>query len=546
MTTRVDIANMIFPDTQETIKDLEKKYPARENKYCSRFAPSPTWYLHIWGVYASFVSQRFVKQNGGTFFLRIEDTDQKREIPGAVDLIVNWLKIFGVTIDEWPLGEGNKDIWNYWPYTQSQRKPIYNVFVKELIKKWLAYPCWMSEAELEIVRNQQTAMKITPGIYGNYSVWRNKSVEEIKEKLEQDQDFILRFRSHWDLSQRVVFEDLVKWKINMIDNYNDIILIKWDGLPTYHLAHIADDYLMRTSHVIRWEEWLTSVPLHLQLFKAFDLPAPYYCHLAPLLKLDEEWNKRKISKRKDPEADINYFFEQWYAPEWIINYLLTIVDPAYEEWQKANPEKSYLDFYVNLDKMNTAWALFDSLKLQNMNNNYLSKITTKELLDQAINWAKMYKTDFADLMLRDIDYTYKALDIERHIEKDPKRFTKYQDVESQLLFFFDDQLKRLLPGKPSLPEMCSKEVMQWFIDEYKQVLDLTMTLEDWFIQLKEIWKKHGFASNNAEFKEGWYIGKIGDLAMFMRIQLCSTTKTPDLFSVMKVLGNDRIIKRLEN
>ncbi|MDD3263014.1 MAG: glutamate--tRNA ligase [Candidatus Absconditabacteria bacterium] len=544
MTTRKEIADKIFPDVIETIQDLEKKYPPRPNPICSRFAPSPTGFLHIGGIFASLVEQRFAKQNGGTFILRIEDTDQKREIPGAVDLIIDGLNFFGIEIDEGPLGENNTDKGDYGPYIQSHRKYIYQIFAKTLIEKGLAYPCWMSESELEEIRTQQTTLKVTPGIYGNYSLWRNKTPEEIMQKLESDSNFVLRFRSHGDFSQRCEFDDVIKGKINMIDNYNDIVLIKSDGLPTYHLAHITDDYLMRTSHVIRGDEWLTSVPLHIQLFKAFDLPHPHYCHVAPLLKFDEEGNKRKLSKRKDPEADISYFFQSGYAPEGIIDYLLTIVDPAYEERQKANPSKNYLDFEIKIDHMNTSGALFDLVKLQSMNNAYLSKISTDELYNQSLIRANKYRPNLADLMQVDVDYTKAALNIERHTQKDPKRFTTFQDVESQILFFYDKEWEKLLPTKPTLPEMCTADNMKPFIEEYKQQLNLDMTLEDWFAQLKEIGKKYGFASNNAEFKEGGYIGKVGDLAMFMRIQLCATAKTPDLYSVMKVLGKDRVIERL--
>ena len=544
MTTRKEIADKIFPNVTETIQDLEKKYPTRQNPICSRFAPSPTGFLHIGSVFASFVEQRFAKQYGGTFLLRIEDTDQKREIPGAVDLIIDWLKFFGIEIDEGPLGANNADIGNYGPYIQSHRKSIYQVFVKTLIEQGVAYPCWMSETELEEIRTQQTTLKVTPGIYGNYSLWRNKTPEEIMQKLQEDPNFVLRFRSHGDFSQRCLFDDVIKGKINMIDNYNDIVLIKSDGLPTYHLAHIADDHLMRTSHVIRGDEWLTSVPLHIQLFKAFNLPHPQYCHVAPLLKIDEEGNKRKLSKRKDPEADVAYFFESGYAPEGIMDYLLTIIDPAYEERQKANPDKNYLDFEVKIEHMNTSGALFDFVKLQSMNNAYLSKISTDELYSQSLIRAKKYRPYLADLMQSDVDYTKAALNIERHTEKDPKRFTTFQDVESQILFFYDEEWEKLLPTKPTLPEMCTADSMKPFIDEYKQQLNLDMSLEDRFTQLKEVGKRHGFASNNAEFKEWWYVGKVGDLAMFMRIQLCCTAKTPDLYSVMKVLGKDRVIERL--
>ncbi|EKD25120.1 MAG: hypothetical protein ACD_80C00117G0002 [uncultured bacterium (gcode 4)] len=547
MTSRKEIADMIFPEVTETIQDLEKKYPPRANPIASRFAPSPTGFLHIGGIYAAFVSRKFAKQNNWTFFLRIEDTDQKRELEGGVELIIAWLKTFGIQIDEGPIWANNTDRGAYWPYTQSHRKAIYKVFAKYLIENWLAYPCWMKTEELDAIREQQTKTKVTPGIYGNYSVRRNKTPEEILAKLQSDKAYVIRFRSSVELNKRMVFEDIIKWRIETIDNCNDIVLIKSDELPTYHLAHIADDSLMRTSHVIRGEERLASVPLHLQLFASFGLPAPKYCHVAPLLKLDNG-NKRKLSKRHDPEADIWFFFENGYATQWIIEYLLTIVDPHFEERQKANPEKSYLDFEIILEKMGKSGALFDLVKLQSVNNNYLSKISTDELYAQSVTRAEKYKPELAKLMLADASYVKAALNIERHTAKDPKRFTTYADVEKQLIFFFDEERTKLSWNIEILKNgnvIADKVLMKKFVDEYISVLDLNMSLEEWFTQLKEVWKKYGFASNNAEFKEGGYIGKIGDLAMFLRIQLCCAAQTPDLYSIMQVMGKERIIKRLK-
>jgi len=546
MTTRKEIADTIFPEVTETIEDLEKKYPPRANPICSRFAPSPTWFLHIGGVSAFFTERKFAKQNKGTFFLRIEDTDQKREVAGVVNLIINYMKMFGIQIDEWPIWENNSDIGNYWPYTQSQRKDMYKVFAKYLIENWLAYPCWMTQEELEVIRTQQTRTKVTPGIYGNYSVRRNKSPEEILEKLATAKDYVIRFRSPGELGKRIIFEDLIKGSIETMENINDIVLIKSDALPTYHLAHVVDDHLMRVSHVIRGEERLASVPLHIQLFTAFWLAYPKYCHPASLLKLDNG-NKRKLSKRHDPEADIWFFFENGYASQWIIEYLLTIIDPSFEERQKANLEKNYLDFDIVLEKMGKSGALFDFVKLQSVNNNYLSRISTDELYDQSLNRALKYRPELAKNMQTDIAYVKAAINIERHTAKDPKRFTTYVDVETQLKFFFDDERTKLNENIETLKVgnvIADKVLMRKFVDEYIQILKLDTTVEERFAQLKEIWKKYSFATNNAEFKEWWYVGKTWDLAMFLRIQLCCATQTPDLFSVMQVMGKERVMKRL--
>lgn len=550
-----DLADLMFPTIDQTIVDLEQKFPKRKNEICSRFAPSPTWFLHIWWVFAAFAAWKFVKQNNWTFILRIEDTDQKRQIEWATESLLESMNTFWITIDEWPIWENGKTIWNYGSYIQSERKEYYHIFVKELIAKGLAYPCWMTWEEIDGIRDQQTKAKIVPWIYGNYSIYRNKSVDELIQKVKEDNNFIIRFRSHGDIQKKIIFEDVLRWKVNMWDNYNDIVLIKSDWLPTYHLAHIVDDYLMRVSHIIRAEERLTSVPLHLQLFDAFWLAAPKYCHLAQLLKNDEEtWKKRKLSKRKDPEADVKFFFENGYAVQGILDYLYTIMDSGFEEWQKENIDKTLMDRDFFLEKMNKSGALFDLTKMESVNNDYLSRISTDQLFNESLEWAEKYNKSLADLMRIDIDYTKSALNIERHTEKDPKRFNTFNDVDTQLRFFFDSDYNKLIENvKLSMwPEQefnklseLDMSVISKFIDEYISVLDFNMTVEDWFAQLKEIWKKYGFAANNKEFKEWWYIWKVWELAMVLRVALCASMRTPDLFSVMKVMGKERLEKRLK-
>ena len=550
MITRNDIADMIFPDVKETIADLEKKFPERTNPISSRFAPSPTGFLHIGAIFASFTAWKFCSQNNGIFVLRIEDTDQKREVAGSINEIIELLKTFNIPITEGPIWENNANVGDYWPYIQSQRKYFYQVFAKQLISEWKAYPCRMTEEEIDEVRKQQEKTKKTPGIYGNYSKRRNMSADEIQKKLmssdEDAKQFVIRFRSPGDLTKRVVFEDILRGKIEMMDNYNDIVLLKTDGLPTYHLAHIVDDHLMRMSHIIRAEERMPSVPLHLQLFAACGLTPPKYCHLAQILKLDEG-KKRKLSKRKDPEANVAYFFENGYAVQWILEYLINLIDSKFEDRQKANPEKTYLDFEIKLEDMNKAWALFDLVKLQSVNNGYLSRISTDELYEQSLTRAKKYRPELAKLMESDVVYTKAALNIERHTPKDPKRFSTYADIENQLRFFYDSEREKMSGNVEALKSgnvIADKELMKKFVAEYIQVLDLSMPVEDWFNQLKEIGKKYGFAGNNAEFKEWGYIWKIGDLAMFLSLQLCCATQTPDLFSVMQVMGKERVVKRM--
>lgn len=543
-----DIAEKLFPDVDKSIVDIKAHYSDRPiGTIVTRFAPSPTWFLHLWWVFSSFVSWKYATQNNGVFFLRIEDTDQKREVDGWVDLIINGLTTFGMPIGEWPIGDRHADIGDYGPYTQSHRKHLYHVFVKELVAQGKAYPCWMTAEEMDSIREQQMKTKIAPGIYGNYSVWRNKSPEELMEKLQESYPPVIRLRSHGNIQAKIIFDDILRGKINMTDNYNDIVLLKSDGLPTYHLAHLVDDYLMGTTHVIRWEEWLTSVPLHLQLFATFGLQAPMYCHLAPILK-SEDGKKRKLSKRKDPEADVWFLFQEWFAPEGVLNYLMTIIDSWFEQWQKDNLDKTYHDFPISLEKMNKAGALFDMDKLRFMNNIYLSKLSNDELFTQGKVWAEKYHADLYRHMHAQPEYALAALSIERLTEKDPKRYSSYKDIAENILFFFDEEWDSLQSIRSELRTANLQFDMQILIDfvqEYEKQLDLSMDVQTWFDQLKMIGKQFWFASNNQEFKEGGYIGKIGDLAMFLRIQLCAATRTPDLYSVMQVMGKERVVRRLK-
>ena len=544
MTTRAELADILFPDTTQTIQDLLNQYPERQEKPVLRFAPSPTGYLHFWGLYTSFISRKYAKQNNWKMLLRIEDTDQKREIEWAAELLIKALQNFWIQFDEWPLTI-DEEKWNYWPYTQSKRGNLYKVFAKYLVAQGLAYPCRMTEERLNEIREMQTISRIIPWIYWNYSERRNKTPDELLEKFNQENKTfpVLRFRSHWDTSKKIVFKDLIRGDISMVDNYNDIVLIKGDWLPTYHLAHIVDDTLMRVTTVTRGEERLTSVPLHLQLFNAFNLPAPTYCHLAPICKLDEG-KKRKLSKRKDPEANVEYFFENWYAPQALLEYIMTLADSSYEDWQRENEEKSFLEFQFSLEKMNVAGPLFDFVKLQSIANTYLSKLSTEDLYNQWLSRAEKYHTALANLMKEDPEYTKSALNIERHTEKDPKRFTLYSDIEKNILFFFDKKRPEIKTNKPEYPEGIPQETWKNFAEDYAQNYSLEWDVLSRFDQLKQIGKKYWFAANNAEFKEWGYIGKVWDLAMFLRIQLCWAKQTPDLFSVMKVLGDKRIKERL--
>lgn len=548
------LSDLIFPDAKP-ISHWFEKYPVRpEGQFTTRLAPSPTGFMHTWAIYMSVINHKLAKQSGWNFLLRIEDTDQKRFVEWATDLIVSGLNEFGLEITEWPLQGGG-----YGPYFQSERKEIYHSFAKHLLSEGKAYPCWMTAEELTKIRDEQMKTKKVPWIYGNYSKWRNASVEEYMEQYQADsENCVIRFRSHGEVRQKVLFEDINRWKINMTDNYNDSVLIKkWRGLPTYHLAHIVDDSLMRMTHILRWEEWLTSVPFHLQLFAAFDLPVPTYCHLPSILKT-EDGKKRKLSKRKDPEAGVQYLFEQGFPAAAIIDYLIALVDSSYEDRYNENIEgelvnskeitDSYHDgFVIDLEKISSSWSLFDLQKLTWWSNKYLSKLTNKDLYDQVLSWAKRYKKESTvSLLIRDEALAKAALSMERHSEQDPKRFSTFMDIEAQVDFFYDEiwQERLSVLPKEEYPECMTQEVINKFVAIYIENLDFNLSKEEWFAQLKEIGARLWFAMNNKEFKEGGFIGKVGELAMFLRMQICGAKRTPDLCNVMQVLGNDRVVARL--
>ena len=539
-----DLANLLFPDVTETIDDLRKKYPARPaGQIVTRIAPSPTGFFHIGNLFTGVVNERFAHQSGGIFFVRIEDTDQARKVDGAIESLITNLDYLGIAIDEWPLPDGTEK-GLYWPYTQSERMHLYRVFAKHMVAQWMAYPCWMSSEQMESIREEQMKTKKVPGIYGNYALWRNKTVEEYIAQYQQDPSCTLRYRAHGDVRARVVFEDINRGTVSMSDNYNDMVMLKWWlGLPTYHLAHIVDDYLMGTTHVTRGEEWLTSVPLHFQLFKAFDIMPPHYCHL-PLILKNDNGKKRKVSKRHDPEFNIRYMYEQGYSPTGLVRFVLSLIDSGYEERQKNHPDQDDSVYQIDLDRMGSSGMLRDLDKLSHMNNGYLSALSNQELYDQTYRRAQSYKTDLANLMQSDPAYTLAAISIERHTELDPKRFNTFADVDTQLRFFYDSEYTTMWSDRDPLPDCIDTVKIQDFVKIYEEKLDLTISKEERFAQLKEIAKDYGFAPSNADFKAGGYTAKIGDLAMWMRIQLTTKSQTPDLYSMMQVMGKERVMERL--
>jgi len=545
------LADKLFPDVSETVEELIARYPSRKEwQMITRFAPSPTWFLHLGWIFAALIPWLVTRQNGGVFMLRIEDTDQQRKVENGISFIVNGLAQFGIVPDEWRLTE-REDTWTFWPYLQSERLSLYHAFAKHLISLGYAYPCWMTADEIDSVRQWQRIAKQPPGVYGNYSVWRNASMEDIDAKLSSAEPFVIRLKSPGLYGQKKVFLDEIRGEVFAQEHFMDSVLIKSDSYPTYHMAHLTDDTLMWTTHVVRAEEWLPSVPLHVELFELAKLPVPVYAHLAQLLKT-EDGKKRKLSKRKDPEADVKWLLTSGLAAQGILEYLMTIVSPRYEIWQQENADKHFVEHDVSLTWLNKSGALVDMMKMEQVNREYLARLSNERLYDEVLAWVKTFSPEwlegFVSLLESDKEYMIAAIGIERHTEKDPKRFVRYGDVYDQIKFFNDAYFAWL--GYPDFSEKISvedaKNALSAYLDSSFSVWDDSSDVQSWFAHLKEFGQAHGFAVNNKQFKEGWRKGKVGDLAMLLRVALCKAQRTPDLFSVMQVMGEQRVKERLKS
>ena len=540
-----DLANLIFPDAKE-ISYYEEKYPERnlpEGAVVSRFAPSPTGFVHVGGLYQSLVAKEMTKKTGGVFFLRVEDTDQKREVENGVTDIVNSLKDFDMAPDEGMVSE-TEEIGNYGPYKQSLRKDIYEAYAKYLLSQGKAYPCFCTPEEVEEIRKKQEAAKIRPGYYGVWAKCRNLTVEEAAEKIKNGEKYIVRFKSPGREDRKIKHHDVIKGNVDFPENDQDIVIIKADGLPTYHFAHAVDDHLMRTTHVIRSDEWLSSVPLHLQLFHELGFKAPKYAHIAPIMKNDNG-NKRKLSKRKDPEAAVSYYKEEGIHPTAVKEYLLNIANSTFENWRRANPDKDMDEFDFNLNKMSVSGALFDMVKLLDIGKTVISKMTAEEVYENSLNWAKEYDKELEE-MLKDKEYSLKVLGIERGNKKPRKDISKWSEVKNNIIYMYDNKfLNEDISydyAKISDKEEINK-ILKLYIDEY---FDIDHDKETWFNNIKDLAEKVGYAREVKEFKkepEKWP-GHVGDISTVIRVALTGRQNTPDMYEIMQVLGRESVINRL--
>ena len=540
-----DLANLIFPDAKE-ISYYEEKYPERnlkERAVVSRFAPSPTGFVHIGGLYQALVAKEMTKKTDGVFFLRVEDTDQKREVENGVTGIVNSLKDFDILPDEGMITE-TEEKGNYGPYKQSLRKDIYQAYAKYLLEQGKAYPCFCSAEEVEEIRKKQESAKIRPGYYGVWAKCRNLTVEEAAEKIKNGENYIIRFKSPGREDRKIKHHDIIKGNVDFPENDQDIVIIKADGLPTYHFAHAVDDHLMRTTHVIRSDEWLSSVPLHLQLFHELGFKAPKYAHISPIMKNDNG-NKRKLSKRKDPEAAVSYYKEEGIPVLAVKEYLLNIANSTFENWRRANPDKSIDDFDFNLNKMSVSGALFDMVKLLDIGKTVISKMTAEEVYNCAMEWANEYDKELAE-MLENKEYSLKVLGIERGNKKPRKDISKWSDVKNSIIYMYDDKFfggdVSYDYGKISDKAEIEK-ITKTYINEY---FDINDDKDIWFNKIKDLAEKLGYAREVKAYKaepEKWP-GHVGDISTVLRVKLTGRQNTPDMYEIMQVLGKDSVEKRL--
>ena len=540
-----DLANLIFPDAKE-ISYYEEKYPERnlpEGAVVTRFAPSPTGFVHIGGLYQALVARTIAEKTGGVFFLRVEDTDQKREVENGVTGIVNSLKDFDMAPDEGMISD-TEEIGNYGPYKQSLRKDIYQAYAKYMIEQGKAYPCFCTPEDLDEIRQKQEAAKLRTGYYGVWAKCRNLSVEEMAEKIKAGEPYIIRFKSPGREDRKIKHKDVIKGNVDFPENDQDIVIIKADGLPTYHFAHAVDDHLMHTTHVIRSDEWLSSVPLHLQLFHELGFKAPKYAHISPIMKNDNG-GKRKLSKRKDPEAAVSYYKEQGIPADAVKEYLLNIANSTFENWRRANPDKPMEEFDFQLNKMSVSGALFDMVKLLDIGKTVISKMTAEAVYEKALEWAKEYDSEL-EALLQDKEYALKVFGIERGNKKPRKDIAKWSDVKENIDYMYDSEFYNKVQEYPYQPAISDKEDISKILDLYiEKYYDENDDKQAWFDKIKALAVEMGYAGEVKEFKAnpGMYKAHVGDVSTVLRVALTSRTNTPDMYEIMQVLGKERIAKR---
>ena len=540
---RIELANILFPNIKHDRDYYEKKYPERnlsEGAMVTRYGPSPTGFVHLGNLLSAFADMVYARQTNGSFFLRIEDTDQKRMVDGGIENITGVLHDFDIL----PI-EGYSFGGEYGPYRQSERTEIYQTYVKDLIEKGLAYPCFMTEEEIAAIKEEQEINKTKIGIYGVYATDRDLSLEEIKEKLANNKEYVIRLKSPGNPKNEIEVIDCIKGKLKFPEHDVDTILLKKDGTPTYHFAHAIDDHLMHTTHVIRGDEWVSSLPLHKQLFEILEFKPVKYAHIAPItIKDAETGNIRKISKRKDPWFGVKYYDENGIPIEALHLYLATITNTNFEEWYLQNPDKKINDFTFTFDKQAIGGTSFDEAKLMNLCKTYFSRKKGEEVYEETLKWALKHDKEYAELLLANKEDMIKFLNIEKDGPRPRKDISKYSEVKEEFSYAIDSLFEKENYSKNESEKIYDIELVLDYINNY---LNLDVDNEEWFNTVKEFATNNGYAASPKDYKKDpdSYKGHVGDICEAIRVMITGRLKSPDLFSIMKILGKERILKRIE-
>lgn len=544
--TNKELAELMFPNVKHDVDYYEALYPERnlpEGAVVSRFAPSPTGFVHMGSLLSAFIASKVPKETNGVFYLRIEDTDGKRSVENGVQGIIDDLNNFDIKIDEGVVSE-TEQIGKYGPYIQSERKEIYDTYAKHLVEEGLAYPCFCTQEEIDETRKMQELNKERIGIYGSYAKCRFLTNEERAEKIKNGVPYIIRLKSPGNFNKKIVLNDLVRGKIEFPENDMDIVLIKSDGLPLYHFAHVIDDHLMRTTHVLRGEEWISSTPVHLQLFQVLGFKTPKYAHLGVVMKIDEDGTRRKLSKRKDPEAAVSYYHQKGIPVEAVKLYLMTIANSNFEGWWDQNPTLGIDDFKFDFKKMSVSGSLFDLEKLLNISKSYISRLKASEVYEKALTWAKEFDTEFATILEKYKDYSIPILNIEREQKKPRKDFESFSSIKSNILYMYDEYFNNDVTynfGKITDKEEV-KTILKTYIEKYYDAAD---DKDTWFHKIKDLTEELGYCADMKAYRENpdMYKGSVADVSTVIRVAATTSSMTPDLYEILKLLGKDRIISR---
>ncbi|MBR3870224.1 MAG: glutamate--tRNA ligase [Clostridia bacterium] len=536
------LADILFPDVTDTPEDIYAKYPKRElpeGAAVTRMAPSPTGFVHFGSMFPTITSERLAKQSGGVFYLRIEDTDAKREVEGGVEDIIETFRYYGIEFDEGATVDGDKGA--YGPYRQRQRKDIYHVFAKELVLAGNAYPCFCTEEELADIHTQQEAQKANFGYYGQWAKWRDRSLEDIEAALAKGMPYVLRFRSQGSVEHKIKHTDLIKGDLELTENDIDHVLLKSDGIPTYHFAHVVDDRLMGTTHVVRGDEWLSTLPFHLQLFDTLGWKRPKYLHISPLMKMDGD-SKRKLSKRKDPEAAMSFYRSEGYPVDAVYEYVMTTLNSNFEEWRRANKEASARDFKFSHKKMSVSGSLFDQDKLTDVSKNVISAMDADTVYEQVTAWAKDYDKELYDILTSDENRAKSIFAIGRGGNKPRKDLSAWKDVRDYVSIFYPTIFK----AENTFPDNVKEASL--VLSDFAKTYNENDDMDTWFSKIKEICVKYGYAEKTGDYKKEpeKYNGHIGDISSVIRVAVTGRTNSPDMYAVMQIIGREETLKRIDD